>query len=64
MTDIDVSLVPGCFGVPTLCQPEAKECRSCPFKERCEPVSIERLAALRAKLGIVVPERKQRRRRQ
>jgi hypothetical protein len=45
---------PGCFGSALTFVKEAPECVSCPFALRCEPLSLERLASLRATLGVRV----------
>src|SRR4051812_24843016 len=50
----DQAFAPGCFGSAMTFIKEAPECVSCPFAHDCEPLSIERLAALRSKLGITV----------
>ena len=48
----DPFLAPGCFGAALAYKEEAAECRSCPFKEQCAPLSQENLRILRAELGL------------
>lgn len=44
---------PGCFGRAMSYRAGTPECDSCPFRELCEPQSVQRTSALRASLGIV-----------
>ena len=58
MTDLDVSLAPGCFGISLLYRKETPECATCPFAGQCEPLALAQLARLRAEMGIVEPASK------
>jgi hypothetical protein len=57
MTNINQSHAPGCFGSALTFKSTAPECISCQFATKCEPISTDRLAKLRAKFGITPPER-------
>jgi hypothetical protein len=49
---------PGCYGSALTFKADASECRTCQFAGACGPLSQERLASLRARLGIVEPTRR------
>lgn len=55
MTELDVSLAPGCYGMSMCFKDGSTECSTCPFASSCKPLCEQQLAALRAELGIVVP---------
>ena len=50
----DLHLAPGCFGSALTYKESQVECQTCPFAERCKPISEARMERLRAKLGIAV----------
>lgn len=58
MTQIDVTMAPGCYGMSMLYSEGSAECSTCPFATTCKPLGEQQLAMLRAELGIVVPVRK------
>lgn len=50
---------PGCFGSALAFKKDNSVCVRCPFAPSCEPLHIENLEALRAKLGIKVYKRRE-----
>lgn len=55
MTDIP-HFAPGCFGSALAYKDEDSVCMGCVFKAQCQPIHLEARAALRARLGIKLPE--------
>lgn len=49
----DNPLAPGCFGSALTHREGSPECHGCPFADQCAPLSTQRLAALRERLGVV-----------
>ena len=43
---------PGCFGSALAFKADDAVCEGCIFKAQCQPVHLEALASLRARLGI------------
>lgn len=58
MSDSEFPYAPGCFASALTYKTEAPECQSCAFAAACGPRSQKKLAELRVKFGIVVPETK------
>lgn len=55
MTDIP-HFAPGCFGSALAFKEDDSVCMGCVFKAECQPIHLEARAALRARLGIKLPE--------
>lgn len=48
----NLDLAPGCYGSALAFNDEAPECKGCPFRGACAPVSADRLAKLREELNL------------